>query len=93
LSPPPNGSKDDQLYIRDLPNITVGDWQQAPKGTADNPIVILDDVGDSIEVDVEDGLLYTTQEVAEGITIKEEKEEDITIDSGDESEAQFDYDS
>jgi hypothetical protein len=30
--------------------------------------------------------------MAEGITIKEE-EEDITTDSGDESKAQFDYDS
>jgi hypothetical protein len=31
--------------------------------------------------------------VAEGIAIKEEKEEDITTDLGDESEARFDYDS
>jgi hypothetical protein len=59
LSLPPDGSKDDQLHIQDLPNITVGDWQQAPKGTTDNPTVILDDIGDSIEVDVEDELLYT----------------------------------
>ena len=38
-------------------------------------------------------LVDTAQEVAEGITIKEGKDEDITTDSGDESEAQFNYDS
>jgi hypothetical protein len=83
LSLPPNGSKDDQLHIRDLPNITVGDWQQALEGN---------DVSGSIEVDVEDRLLYTAQEIAKGITIEGE-EEDITTDSRDDSEAQFDYDS
>jgi hypothetical protein len=83
LSLPPDSSKDDQLHIRDLPNITVGDWQQAPEGS---------DVSGSIEVDVEDRLLYTAQEMAEGITIEGE-EEDIATDSGDDSEAQFDYDS
>jgi hypothetical protein len=31
------------------------------------------------------------QEVEIGITIKEEDEDDITTDSGDESDAQFDY--
>jgi len=31
--------------------------------------------------------------VAEGITIKEENEEDVTTDSGDESEDRFDIDS
>jgi hypothetical protein len=37
---------------------------------------------DTIEVDNnERGLLYTAQEVAEGITIKEEDENDVTIDS------------
>jgi hypothetical protein len=32
------------------------------------------------------------QEVEVGITVKEESEGDITTDSGDESDAQFDYD-
>jgi hypothetical protein len=38
---------------------------------------------DTIEVDDnERGLLYTAQEVVEGITIKEEDENDVIIDSG-----------
>jgi len=56
--------------VRDLPNLTFGDWQKEPKGTKENPTII-DDTLDTIEVDSnEDGLLYTAKEVAEGITIK-----------------------
>jgi hypothetical protein len=88
----PNGSEDTELSIRDLPNIIVGDW--ALKASAEDPIVIPDDIGDTIEVDkTDDGYLYTAQEVEAGITVKEENEDDITTDSGDESDARFDYDS
>ena len=73
--------------------MTIGDWQQASEGTADNPTVISNDVGNSIEMDTEDGLLYTAQEVAEGITIRDEDEEDVTTNSGVESDDRFDIDS
>ena len=44
-----------------------------------------------IEVDSnEDGLLYTAKEVAEGITIKQEDENDITTDLGVELDKRFD---
>ena len=47
-----------------------------------------------IEVeDNDDGLLYTAQEVAEGITIKEEDENNVTTDSGVSSNERFDTDS
>lgn len=79
-----DGSEDHLLKVRDCPNLTVGDWQKAPEGTA----------GEStIEVDSnEDGLLYTAKEVAEGITIKQEDENDVTTDSGVESDERFDPD-
>jgi len=49
---------------------------------------------DTIEVDDNDnGLLYTTQEVVKGITIKEEDENDVTTDSGVSSNERFDTDS
>ena len=38
------------------------------------------------------GLLYTAQKVAEGIKIKEEDENDVTTDSGIDSEQDFDPD-
>jgi hypothetical protein len=48
---------------------------------------------DTIEVDDNKrGLLYTAQEVAEGITIKEEDENDVTTDSGVNSVDSFDPD-
>jgi hypothetical protein len=72
-----DGSKDNLLKIQDLLDIIVGDWQQAPKGFAKNPTVIPNNASELIEVD--EGFLYTAQEVAEGITIKEEKEDGITI--------------
>ena len=49
---------------------------------------------DTIEVDDNDNsLLYTAQEVAKGITIKEEDENDVTTDSGVSSDERFDPDS
>ena len=84
------------LKIRDLPDITVGDWQRAPEGTAENPALVNDDddIESTIEVDNnEEGLLYTAREVEEGVTIKEEREEDVITDSGVESEERFDLDS
>lgn len=49
------------------------------------------EAGEIIEVDNDDsGYLYTVKEVAEGIIIKEEDENDITTDSGMESEERFD---
>jgi hypothetical protein len=60
--------------------MTVGDWQRAPGGTAENPALVNDDddIEDTIKVDNnEEGLLYT----ARGVTIKEEREEDVITDS------------
>jgi hypothetical protein len=55
---------------------------------AKNLIVIPDNVSDTIKVDnKDDGYLYTAQEVEAGITVKEESKDDITTDSGDESDA------
>jgi hypothetical protein len=89
LSLNPDGSQDHLLSIRDLPNITIGNWQQAPEGIVEN-LAIIDD---TIEVDEEEGLLYTAQEIEQGVAIKAENEADITTDSGDESNVRFDYDS
>jgi hypothetical protein len=89
LSLPTDGSRDSELSIRDLPNITVGDWTRAPEATAENPIVI-SDISDSIEID--DGYLYTAKEVEEGIKVKEEDKDEVTTDSRDESDQRFDYD-
>ena len=81
------------LKVRDCPNLTVGDWQKAPEGTAENPAIIDEDGEDTIEVDDNTmGLLYTAQEVAEGIKIKEEDENDVTTDSGIDLEQDFDLD-
>jgi hypothetical protein len=53
--------------------------------------MIDNDVLDTIEVDDnERGLLYTAQEVVEGITIKEEDEDDVTTDSRVDSVDRFD---
>jgi hypothetical protein len=86
-----DGSEDHLLKIQDLLNITIGDWERAPSGTEENPAMIDDNVLDTIEVDDnERGLLYTAQEVAEGITIKEEDENNVTTDSGVDSVDRFD---
>jgi len=37
--------------------------------------------------------LYTAQEVEQGITVKVENDDEVTSDSGDESDQRFDYDS
>ncbi len=88
-----DGSEDHLLKIRDLPNITIGDWQRAPKGTVENSAII-DDEDTIIEVDDnEEGLLYTAREVEEGITIKVKSKEDMTTDSGVDLDDQFDPDS
>lgn len=73
--------------------MTIDDQQKAPKGTAENPTVVDDNISESIEVDTKgDSLLYTAQEIAQGITVKAEKEEDIATDLGDDSDQRFDYD-
>ena len=46
-----DGSEDHMLKVRDCPNLTVGDWQKAPEGTAENPAIIDEDGEDIIEVD------------------------------------------
>ena len=75
-------------------NLTIRDWQQAPKGTKDAPISIDDNIGDIIKIEDDDnGLLYTAQEVAEGIKIKLKDENNITTDLGVSSNEAFDPDS
>jgi hypothetical protein len=92
LSLPVDGSQDYLLKVRDLPNLTIGDWQKAPEGIKENPIII-DNTLDTIEVDSnKDGLLYTAKEVAEGIMIRQEDEMDITTDSEVDSDERFDPD-
>ena len=86
-----DGSEDHLLKIQDLPNITVRDQEKAPDRIEENPTIIDDDVLDIIEVDDNKrGLLYTVREVVEGITIKEEDKNDVTIDLGVESVDRFD---
>lgn len=86
-----DGSEDHLLKVQDCPNLDFGDWEKAPERTVVNPMIIDDDSGDTIEVDDNDqGLLYTAQEVEEGITVKDEN--DMT-DSGVDSYERFDPDS
>ncbi len=86
-----DSSEDHLLKIQDLPNITVRDQEKAPDRIEENPTIIDDDVLDIIEVDDNKrGLLYTVREVVEGITIKEEDKNDVTIDLGVESVDRFD---
>ena len=93
LSLPINGSEDHLLKVRDCLYLTYRDQYQAPNRTAENPAIVDDNIIDTIEVDDnERGLLYTTKEVAEGIIIKEEDENDITTDSGISSDKRFDLD-
>ena len=88
-----DGSEDHLLKVRDCPHLNYGDWRQTPDGTAENPAIIDDNIVDTIEVDNnERGLLYTAKEVAEGITINEEDENDVTTDSGVSSDERFDPD-
>jgi hypothetical protein len=88
LSLNPNGSEDHLLKIKDLPNITVGDYNLVPINTANELIVILnnDIANETIEVDdtkVKEALLYTKKENKEGITVEEDLD-DVTTDTGDE---------
>jgi hypothetical protein len=89
-----DGSKDHLLKIQDCPNLTIRDWQQAPKGTKDTPILINDNIRDTIKVeDNDNSLLYTAQEVAKGITIKVKDKNNITTNLGVSSNEAFDPDS
>jgi hypothetical protein len=95
LSLNPDGSEDNELNIRDLPNITVGDYTQAT--TPSQPIIIPDDTEtDTIEMegleDEEAGLLCTEKEILEGIN-EEGDPNDITTDSSEDSEDRLDSDS
>lgn len=90
---PVDGSENHLLKVRDLLNLTIGDWQKALEGTKENPTII-DDMLDIIEINSnEDGLLYTVKEVAEGVIIKQEDEMDVTTNSGVDSNERFDTDS
>ena len=89
-----DGSEDHMLKVRDCPNLTVSDWQRALEGSEAAPILVDDNTIDTIEVDDNDNsLLYTAQEVAKGITIKEEDENDVTTDSGVSFNERFNTDS
>lgn len=91
LALPVDGSQDHLLKVRDLPQLTYGDWQKAPEGDKENPIVVNGEAGETIEIDNDDsGYLYTAKEVAEGIITKEEDENNVITDSGMESEEGFD---
>jgi hypothetical protein len=88
-----DGTEDHMLKVRDCPNLTVRDWKRAPEGSAENPTMIDEDGEDTIKVDDNaKGLLYTAKEVVKGIKIKEEDENDVTTDSGINSEEYFDPD-
>ena len=45
--------EDHLLKVRDCPNLTVGDWQKAPEGTAENPAVIDEDGESTTDSEVE----------------------------------------
>jgi hypothetical protein len=88
-----DGLEDYILKVQDCLNLTIRDWQKAPKGTIENPAIINEDREDIIKVDNNTiGLLYTAQEVAEGIKIKEEDKNNVTTNSGINSEQDFDLD-
>jgi Tc5 transposase DNA-binding domain len=87
LSLNPDGSEDSELKIKDLPGIVVGDYNQ-PTIIPDDD----DDIGDTIEVQKR-GLLYTEQELEQRIAEQEENQGDVITDSGDDTEAGFEYDS
>jgi hypothetical protein len=78
LSLNPNGSEDSELKIRDLPGITVGDYNQA--STPNQPILIPNDTSD----------IVTACERLQGITEMEEDEAEVTTDSSDDTESHFD---
>jgi len=78
-----DSSEDYLLKVRDCLNLTVSDWQRALKGSKAAPILVNNNTIDIIEVDNNNnGLLYTAQEIAKGITIKEEDKNNVTTDLG-----------
>ena len=91
LSLNPDGSEDHKLKIKDLPNITVGDWHRQVEGV---PIVDLINEGEGDTIIVDDGFTYiTSKEASEGIIQGIENPNDNTLDSGDDSDHRFDYSS
>ena len=94
---PTNGSKDHLLSIRDLLNLTYSDWQKTPEGTIENPTIINDNTIEVKTIEVDDnkqGLLFIAKEVTKGITIKlEENKNNISTNSGEDSDKMFDFDS
>jgi hypothetical protein len=89
-----DSSEDHLLKVWDYPNLTIGDWQRALKGSEAAPILVDDNTIDIIKVDNNDnGLLYTAQEVAKGITIKEEDKNNVTTNLGVSSNERFNTDS
>jgi hypothetical protein len=89
-----NSSEDHLLKVWDCLNLTIGDWQRALEGSEAAPILVDNNTIDTIEVDNNNnGLLYTAQEVAKGITIKEEDKNNVTTNLGVSSNKRFDTDS
>ncbi|PVH67305.1 hypothetical protein DL98DRAFT_600687 [Cadophora sp. DSE1049] len=81
-----DGSEDSELKIRDLPNITIGDYTSS----STNPTFIDDDdelEGDTIVVQ------GTYIGVEETYTIPIKNENDVTTDTGNDIESAFDSDS
>ena len=83
LSLAPDGSKDSELKIRDLPNISVRDY---------NRVIVIPDDDDAIQVE-SSPFLYTMQELIQGIKEEEEDLDIVTTDSGNETNDCFDCDS
>ncbi|KAL5313391.1 hypothetical protein ACEPPN_019124 [Leptodophora sp. 'Broadleaf-Isolate-01'] len=86
LSLNPDGSKDSELKIRDLPDISVGDYTSS----STNPTPIDDDdelEGDTIVVK------GTYISVEEKEVLRQEREDDIMTDTGNDTESAFDSDS
>ena len=77
-----NGSKDHLLKVQDCLNLTFSNQQREPKVLETDSALILinnNDIKDTIKVDNDDNsLLYTTQEVAKGITVKIKDKNNVT---------------
>ena len=74
----PDGSEDSELKIRDLPGITVSDYNQA--SIPSQPILIPNDISDTV----------TACERLQGIDEMEEDEAEVTTDSNNDTESHFD---